>query len=86
MIVEPSQTQSGRQGFVRNVGKAIQIVLEPLGFLDGIQVGALDVLDQGGFDDLLIVEVDNPHRPFMKPRRTGRTQPTLPGHQLIAIA
>ncbi len=66
--------------------EAVEVVLEALGLLDRVEVAALDVLDQGGLDDLLVVEVDDADRHRGQPRRLGGPQPPLAGDELEALA
>ena len=39
--------------------EALEVVLEALGLLDRIEIGALNILDQSCFENLLIVEVND---------------------------
>src|SRR5579875_1111458 len=65
---------------------ARQVVLEALRFFDRVEVGALDILDQVGFEDLLIVEVYDGDGYVLQSGLACRTQPALAGYQLIALA
>src|SRR5207302_3922383 len=65
--------------------EALQIIVESLRFLDGVEIGALDVLDQGCFQNLLIVEVNDSDRDLVKAGRLRGAQAALPGHQLKAL-
>jgi len=65
--------------------EARQVFLEPFRLLDGVEVGPVDVLDQGRFEDLLVIEVDDRDRHGRQPGLTGGTEPALPGYQLEAL-
>ena len=55
--------------------EGIEIFLEALGLFDRVQVAALDVLDEGRLEDLLVVEVDDVDRHFRESRGLGGTEP-----------
>src|SRR5260370_22088763 len=63
----------------------LYIILKALCLFDRIQVGALDILDQGGFKDLLVVEIDNVHGDFTDTGSLGGPQASFARNQLIAI-
>jgi hypothetical protein len=62
--------------------EAIQVFLETLCFLNGIEVGALDVFDKGRLQHLLIIEVDHADRHRIQAGRPRRSQPPLARDQL----
>src|SRR5262249_48087569 len=70
-----------RQLFVSQA-EAIEMLLEAEGLFDGVEVGPLDVLDEGGFEDLLVVEVDNTDGDGSEPGLPGSPQTPLAGNQL----
>src|ERR1051326_4618466 len=66
--------------------EAAEVVAKALGLLDRVEIGPLDVLDQGGFHHLLIVEVDDLHGHLREAERTDRSQAALAGDELVALA
>ena len=84
MVARPRPRRRG-QLLVRHV-IARQVILEPLRLFDRIEVAALDVLDEGGFEDLLIVEVHDGDGHAVQSRFAGGPQPALAGHELKAFA
>ena len=66
--------------------EAVEVVLEPLGLFDRVQVAPLDVLDQGGLEHLLVVEVDDADRDLGQAGPLGGPQPPLAGDQLESVA
>ena len=60
--------------------------MKPCAFSIGVQVAALDVLDERSFEDLLIVEVDDADRHLAQARNLGGTQPAFAGDELKLIA
>src|SRR5579884_1364390 len=78
------QAQPGCQLFLGHA-EPIQILLESLGLLNWIEVRPLDVLRQGRFEHLLVVEVHDPYRHFLQTCRLRRPQPALARYQLEAL-
>src|SRR5438552_394330 len=53
-----SQAKPAGKFLVRHL-EPVEVLLEAVGFFNRVEVGAMDVLDQGRLKDLLIVEVDD---------------------------
>ncbi len=64
----------------------LEVVLETVGLFDRIEIAALDILDQGSLEHLLVVEVHDPHRDGVQPGLLGGTEASLAGDQLISVA
>ena len=65
--------------------ESVQVFLEPLRLLDGVQVGPLDVLDEGRLEDLLVVEGDDVDRHLGEPGFLRGAQPALARDELVAV-
>src|SRR5262249_28236280 len=66
--------------------EAIEVFLEAEGLFDGVEVGPLDVLDEGGFEDFLVVEVHDANWDGGEAGLPGGPQTPLAGNQLkVAI-
>jgi hypothetical protein len=92
-VQEPEQVADGRAVQAQSFGEVIlfkpepfQVVLEPLRLLDGVQVAPLDVLDQGGLEHLLVVEVDDVDGDGFEAGALGGAEAAFPGDQLIPVA
>ena len=57
-----------------------------LGLLDRVEILALDILEQGDFERLGVVEVADDHRDFVQPRLLRRAPAPLAGDDLVAVA
>ena len=60
--------------------------MNPWAFSIGVQVAPLDVLDERGFEHLLVVELDDVDRHFRQPRGLGGPQPAFAGDELELVA
>ena len=63
--------------------ETVEVFLETVGFFDGVQVGSLDVLDQGGFQHLLVVEVHDADRHLGQPGGLCGPQAPFAGDELV---
>ena len=63
-----------------------QVVLEPAGFLNRVKVGAVDILSEGGFQRLLVIEFDDVNWHFRQAKGLGSAEPAFAGHKLEVIA
>ena len=66
--------------------EAIEVVLEPLGLFDRVEVGALDVFGEGRLEHLLIVEIDHVDGHGRQARIVGGPQTAFAGDELVMVA
>ena len=84
LIDDPVEAQLGSQLFLSHL-ELLEILLEPLGLLDRVQVAALDVLDQRRLEDLLVVEFHDVDWHFRESGGLGSAEPPFAGDELIAV-
>ena len=79
-----SRPELGSQLFLSHL-EGVEIFLEALGLFDRVQVAALDVLDERGLEDLLVVEVHDVDGHFRESRGLGSAEPPFAGDELKAV-
>jgi hypothetical protein len=66
--------------------EAVEVFLEAVRLFNRVEVRALDVLGQGGFEDLLVIEIDDADRHLGQAGLLGGAEAALARDQLEALA
>ena len=71
---------------ILGIAKLLDELVVSLGFLDWIEVGSLDVFDNGKFKRLLVGRLEHDDRHFVQASALGGPPPALAGDDLESVS